>query len=63
MTIKCVPSGGYYASLLVETESQGLDYTGLSVGFDLGQLDLLIGSDGTRFKSLKTKEIEDKLDY
>lgn len=43
----------YWASICVETEVQPLPKTGKQVGFDLGLIDLLIGSDGTRFERPK----------
>ena len=43
----------YYASICIETEVQPLPKTGKQVGFDLGLIDLLIGSDETRFERPK----------
>ena len=43
----------YYASICIETEVQPLPKTGKQVGFDLGLIDLLIGSDGTKFERPK----------
>ena len=52
----------YYASICIETEVQPLPKTGKQVGFDLGLIDLLIGSDGTRFERPKFNYInKDKL--
>lgn len=52
-TIKQLPTGHYQISVLVESDSQTLDKTGLSVGVDVGVSDLAILSDGRRYKSLK----------
>ena len=46
-------TGKYYASINIETEVQSLPKTGKQVGFDLGLIDLLIGSDGTRYERPK----------
>jgi transposase, IS605 orfB family len=43
----------YYASICIETEIQPLLRTGKQVGFDLGLIDLLIGSDRTRIERPK----------
>lgn len=43
----------YYASICIETEVQPLPRTGKQVGFDLGLIDLLIGSDRTRIERPK----------
>lgn len=43
----------YYASICIETEVQPLPKTGKQVGFDLGLVDLLVGSNGTRFERPK----------
>ena len=52
----------YYASICIETKVQPLPKTGKQVGFDLGLIDLLIGSDGTRFERPKFNYInKDKL--
>lgn len=48
-TIEKTPTGKYYVSICIETETQPLPKTGKQVGFDLGLIDLLIGSDGTRY--------------
>ena len=48
-TIEKTATGKYYASICIETEVQPLPRTGKQVGFDLGLIDLLIGSDGTRY--------------
>ena len=52
-TVGKTPTGKYYASICIETEVQPLSKTGKQVGFDLGLLDLLIGSDGTRYERPK----------
>lgn len=49
ITVEKTATGKYYASICIETEVQPLPKTGKQVGFDLGLIDLLIGSDGTRF--------------
>ena len=53
ITIEKTNTGKYYASICVETEVQPLPKTGKQAGFDLGLIDLLIGSDGTRFERPK----------
>ena len=53
ITIERTSTGKYYASICIETEVQSLPKTGKQVGFDLGLIDLLIGSDGTRFERPK----------
>lgn len=47
-TITQHPSGKYTASVLVEREIQTFEETGQSIGLDMGQTDLMIGSDGIR---------------
>jgi len=49
-TISKNTDGRYYASILVETESQLQPMTGKEVGCDVGLKDLLITSDGLKFK-------------
>ena len=49
ITVEKTPTNKYYASICIETEVQPLPKTGKQVGFDLGLIDLLIGSDGTRY--------------
>ena len=49
ITVERTNTGKYYASICIETEVQSLPKTGKQVGFDLGLIDLLIGSDGTRY--------------
>ena len=48
ITVEKTNTNKYYASICIETEVQSLPKTGKQVGFDLGLIDLLIGSDGTR---------------
>ena len=50
ITVEKTTTGKYYASICIETEVQPLSKTGKQVGFDLGLIDLLIGSDGTRYE-------------
>lgn len=62
ITVEKKPSGKYYASICIETEVQLLPKTGKRIGFDLGLIDLLIGSDGTRVERPKFNYInKDKL--
>lgn len=61
-TIERTNTGKYYASICIETEVQPLPKTGKQVGFDLGLIDLLIGSDGTRISRPRyAYEYKDKL--
>lgn len=53
ITVEKTPTGKYYASICIETEVQPLPKTGKQVGFDLGLIDLVIGSDGTRYERPK----------
>lgn len=53
ITVERTTTWKYYASICIETEVQPLPKTGRQVGFDLGLIDLLIGSDGTRYKRPK----------
>ena len=53
ITVERTNTGKYYASICIETEVQSLPETGKQVGFDLGLIDLLIGSDGTRYERPK----------
>ena len=53
ITVEKTNTGKYYASICIETEIQPLSKTEKQVGFDLGLIDLLIGSDGTRYKRPK----------
>ena len=61
VTITRTPSGYYKVSVLVESESQVLDKTDKKIGLDMGQSDLVIGSDGTRVKTRTYKKYERKL--
>ena len=61
VTIIRTPSGYYKASVLVESENQVLDKTEKQVGLDMGQTDLMIGSDGLRIKTRTYKKHELKL--
>ena len=53
ITVERTATGKYYASICIETETQPLPKTGKQVGFDLGLIDLLIGSDETRYERPK----------
>ena len=53
ITVERTNTNKYYASICIETEVQPLSKTGKQIGFDLGLKDLLIGSDGTRYKRPK----------
>lgn len=62
ITVEKTPTGKYYAAICVKTEVQPLPKTGKQAGFDLGLIDLLIGSDGTRFERPKFNYLnKDKL--
>lgn len=62
ITVERTNTGKYYASICIETEVQSLPKTGKQIGFDLGLIDLLIGSDGTRYARPKfTYAFKDKL--
>ena len=62
ITVERTNTGKYYASICIETEVQSLPKTCKQVGFDLGLIDLLIGSDGTRFARPRyAYEYKDKL--
>lgn len=60
-TITQHPSGKYTASVLVEREIQTFDKTGQSIGLDMGQVDLMIGSDGMRVSTRQYPQYEYKL--
>ena len=49
ITVERTNTGKYYVSILIETETRPLPKTDKQAGFDLGLIDLLIGSDGTRY--------------
>lgn len=53
ITVEKTSTNKYYASICIETEVQPLPKTGKQVGFDLGLVDLLVGSDGIRFERPK----------
>ena len=53
ITVEKTNTNKYYASICIETEVRPLPKTGKQVGFDLGLIDLLIGSDGTRYERPK----------
>lgn len=53
ITVEKTGTNKYYASICIETEVLPLPKTGKQIGFDVGLVDLLIGSDGTRFKRPK----------
>lgn len=62
ITVEKTNTGKYYASICIETEVQPLPRTEKQVGFDLGLIDLLVGSDGTRYARHKFDYInKDKL--
>ena len=62
ITVEKTSTGKYYASICIEIEVQPLSKTGKQVGFDLGLIDLLIGSDGTRYERPKFNYVnKDKL--
>ena len=62
MTIFQDATGDYFASVLVECESQALPRTGKEIGLDFGQTDLVIGSDNAlRIPSREYKYYEKKL--
>ena len=53
ITVERTNTRRYYALICIETEVQPLPKTGKQVGFDLGLIDLLIGSDGSRYERPK----------
>lgn len=61
ITITRTPRGTYKASVLVESENQVVDKTDKQVGLDMGQIDLMIGSDGLRVKTRTHQAYEQKL--
>lgn len=62
ITVEKTNTGKYYASICIETEVRQLPKTGKQVGFDLGLIDLLIGSDGARYARPRyAYEYKDKL--
>lgn len=61
VTITRTRSGYYRVSVLVESENQAIDKTGNQIGLDVGQSDLLVGSNGLRISTRKYKHYEHKL--
>ena len=62
ITVERTSTGKYYASICIETEIQPLPRTGKQAGFDLGLIDLLTCSDGTRYERPKfAYSFKDKL--
>ena len=61
VTITRTSSGSYKASVLVESENQVIDKTGQSIGLDMGQANLMIGSDGYRVKTKRYAAEQRKL--
>ena len=61
ITIYKTSSNKYYISVTVISESQALVNTDKSIGLDVGQKELLIGSDGLRIQSLNIFNLERKL--
>src|SRR5699024_8811730 len=51
VTVKQLPTGDFYISLLIVCDNQALPKTNKSVGIDLGLTDLAITSDGYKYKS------------
>ena len=61
VTITRQPTGEYIASLIVESESQTFNKTGEVIGLDMGQTDLMIGSNGYVVKTKQYRSYENKL--
>lgn len=57
-TVSYDPTGRYYLSLQVETETSQLPKTGKSVGLDVGIADLAISSDGIKYGTFNAKWLE-----
>ena len=53
VTIKKSFTGKYYAILLVECESQTFGKTGSNIGLDMGVADLVIGSNGKKYPTIR----------
>jgi len=53
VTVSRQPTGGYYASIHIESDKQTLPPTGKNVGIDLGLTDFAVFSTGKRIKSEK----------
>lgn len=60
-TITQHSSGEYTASVLVERETQTLKPTGQSIGLDMGQIDLMVGSEGQVVPTRQYPQYENKL--
>ena len=61
-TVSQVPSGKYYASVLVETEHEKMPKTTEKIGLDLGIKELCITSDGRKYENPKIlRKYEKKL--
>lgn len=61
-TVSQVPSGKYYASVLVETEHEKMPNTTEKIGLDLGIKELCITSDGKKYENPKIlRKYEKKL--
>jgi putative transposase len=56
-TLSKTPTGEYFVSILVETDHKKFEKTGKLVGIDLGIKDLLITSDGFKYKNNKYTKI------
>jgi len=57
VTIKKSFTGKYYAVLLVECENQTFDKTGSNIGLDMGVADLVIGSNGKKYPTIRFDKI------
>lgn len=53
VTIKKSFTGKYYAVLLVECENQTFDKTNINIGLDMGIVDLVIGSNGNKYPTIR----------
>lgn len=61
-TVRRVPSGEYYVSILVDTNIEKLPKNDFKVGLDLGIKDLVITSDGEKLENINfTKKYANKL--
>ncbi|CEA00305.1 putative transposase [Metalysinibacillus saudimassiliensis] len=61
-TVRRNPSGKYFVSILVETETQPLEKTGSSIGIDVGLKTFATLSDGTPYENPKWfRKLEEKL--
>ena len=61
VTITREATGRYIASLIVESESQTFSKTGEVIGLDMGQTDLMIGSNGYVAKTVRYEKYQQKL--